>query len=317
MSTKRPIISLIKSQEWTGAIILLFVFILPFLTLAKKEQDIYVNASASGKQDGSKSHPYKTISKALEHADKDTEVHISSGTYKENIKIPKGVEVYGTDRDKVTIDADDDDDPVVEMKDGTKINEVTVKGGYYGIKVGEDDEASIIECIVKNNEKNGIKIEKGTRDKDDPVTISETIVKDNGRVGIYSEKRRVVITNSQILDNGSDGINLEGGVSAWIYKTKSKNNDGSGLKMTLDDSNIWTKYNTIVNNEREGIEVNAYGGAGRIDINKSRIDENERYGIAKVQRKPFPLSVWNGFTVEDTSFQDNHSGSISNVIRLY
>jgi hypothetical protein len=317
MSEKLTITNRLKEKGAAGAFLLLAVFIMPFLALAKHENKIYVDANASGSQNGSANHPYKSISQALEHADKNSEVHIASGKYKENIEIPKGVEVFGSDRDKVTIESDERDDPAVIMKDDTKINEVTVKGGKYGIEVKEDSEASIIECIVKDSRKDGVKIKKGSTKKSNPVTISDTVIKDNKRAGVFSEKRRVVIVKSQILNNGSDGIDLASGVSAWIERTKTKDNNGSGMKFSLDGSSIWTKYNTVTTNDREGIEINAYGSTGRIDINKSKIANNDRYGIAKIKRNNSPIDIWKGLTIENTGLAGNKLGEISNIIKIF
>lgn len=317
MSEKMTILSRIKGKEAIGAFLLLAVFVLPFLTLAKHENKIFVDASATGAQDGSESHPYESISQALKHADKNSEVHVASGKYKENIEIPKGVEVFGSDRDRVIIESDKRDEPTVVMKNGTKINEVTVKGGRFGIEVREDSAASIIKCVVKNSRKDGIKIKSGSVKKDNPVTISNTLIENNDGAGVFSEKRRVVITNSQILNNGSDGIDLAAGVSAWISKTKAKDNNGSGMKLVLDGSDIWTKYSTITTNDHEGIEINAYGGEGRIDINKSKIANNDRYGVAKIQRNNFSFNIWKGLTVEDTGFAGNKLGDISGIIKIF
>ncbi len=306
-----------KKWEIAGSLLLLAVFVAPVLSLAGSETKIYVDDDASGTMDGSSSNPYDTIGKALSHADENTEVHIRKGTYKENIEIPKGVEVYGSDEDDVTIKADDDNDPVVKMNHKTKINKVTIRDGKYGITVGKDDRASIIKCIIKKNDKDGIIIRPADTNDKYIVNISESEIKDNGRAGIYSEKRKLSLIENSIIDNDSDGVDLEAGAEAWIKGNKIKNNNGSGLKLTLDKSEIWTKSNTYYGNDHEGLEVNAYGEAGRIDIRKSKFYKNDRYGIAKIQRGEFASSIWDGFTVQsDVIFWENKIGIISNIIKL-
>lgn len=304
-----------KRNEIIGSILLLVVFVLPVLVLARQDEKIYVDAEASGAEDGSSGHPYKTIGKALNKADDNTEIHIAAGTYKENIEIPKGVEVYGSDKNDVIIQAKNDDEPVVVMKNKTKINKVTIKKGKHGIKVKEDSRASIIKCVIKDNDKDGIRISGGKADKKKEVSITDSVIKNNGRTGIFSETRRIVIMDNEITDNESDGIDLAAGTSAWIRGNLVKNNDGSGMKLILDSSNIWTKNNTYYGNEREGVEVNGFGKAGRIDLNKSKFYKNERYGIAKVQRGNFSSSIWNGFTVQNNNkYWMNKIGDISKII---
>lgn len=307
-----------KKSELIGSILLLAVFALPVLALAGQDKKIYVDANASGTENGSSEHPYKTIGKALDKADDNTEIHIAAGTYKENIEIPKGVKVYGSDKNDVIIQGKNDNEPVVVMKNKTKINKVTIKKGKHGIKVKEDSKVSIIKCVIKDNDKDGIRISGGKADKKKEVSITDSVIKNNGRTGIFSETRRIVIMDNEIIDNESDGIDLATGTSAWVRGNTIKNNDGSGMKLALDSSNIWTKSNTYYGNSREGVEVNAFGKAGKIDLNKSKFYKNGRYGIARIQRGNFSSSIWNGFTVQSNNkYWLNKIGDLSRVIKIF
>lgn len=293
---------------------LLAIFVMPFVILADGKK-IYVDDNASGTQDGTSGHPYKTISVALKHADEDTEVHIAAGTYKENIEIPEGVEIFGENKDTVIIEAEDDDEPVIDTSDHNKINKVTVKKGKYGIEVGKDDKVSIIKCTIKDNDKDGVRIKEGKVDDKHKVSITDSEIRNNGWSGIYSEKRRIVLINNDIHDNDGDGIDLEAGTKAWIDQNKVKNNDGSGLKVTLDGSSIWTDDNSFSENEREGVEVNTYGGTGIVDIKDNHIHDDDRFGIARVQRGYFPANIWNGLVIHsDNIFYGNKYGNVSHIV---
>lgn len=306
----------IKKKEVAASILLLAILILPVFSFAGTSK-IYVDDNASGKQDGSLKHPYKTITQALKKADKDDEVHIASGTYKENIEIPSQVKVFGSGIDNVIIEAKDDSQEVVDMHNKSEINKVTVRGGDYGIEIDENSKASIIKCRVVDNDKDGIFIEGGDVDDKRKVSIVESKIEKNGRAGIYSKKSRLVIIENEIIDNDSDGIDIAKGSSAWIADNRIKDNGGSGMKVVLDGSEIWTKNNTFYDNDREGIEINAYGQSGRVDINKSKFYKNDRWGIAKVQKGEFPVSVWNGATVQnDNIFWENKVGDVSDAISV-
>ncbi len=290
------------------------LFTLPFLGLAGGD-DIYVDSSASGTQNGSKSHPYKTITKALEHAGDGDDIHVANGEYKENIHLREGRELYGESRDKVIIKADDDDYEVVDLDHDTKIDKVTIKGGEYGVRVGGNERASIVDCVIKDNDEDGVLLEESKTDDKYKVSITDSVIKDNGRNGIYSAKRRLVLIDTEVVNNESDGVDIEAGSRVWLEKNHLKNNDGSGLKLTLDGSEIWTDDNSFSENEREGVEINAYGGTGRIDLHDSSIHNNDRWGIAKVQRGNFSSSIWSGLTVrEDNRIYDNAFGTISGII---
>lgn len=316
-TSKKIMLNLTKKL---GALMLLASLTIPALSLAGTK-DIYVDDDASGKQDGSSKHPYKTIWAAIEEAedeDKKVEIHLAPGTYKENIVIPKRVKVFGSDKNEVTIKSDDDDKAVVKLNHKSEINKVTIEGGRYGVLVDGDDRASIVECIIKDNEGDGVRIEPASVEEKYLVSITDSKIYDNEGSGIYSEKRQLSIINNEIIDNDGDGIDIEEKSSAWIHNNDIKNNDKSGMKLTLDGSNIWSKGNTIRDNGREGVEVNAYGGYGRIDINKSKLYKNQNYGIARVQRGNFSSNIWNGLTVqEDNIFWENAIGTLSGVLRIY
>jgi hypothetical protein len=306
-------------QKWEiiGSLFLVAVFVLPMFVLAGNRKDIYVDGSKSGIEDGTSAHPYHTISEALDHANDRTNVHIAEGLYRDNIEIPKGVEVYGSDSDEVTIRAKKSNKVVVSMKDGSKIDGVTIEKGKSGIWVAEKAEASISKCVIKNNDGDGIKIGYGKVSDKTKVSITKSRIEDNGKSGIYSGKRRLVLINNEIIHNDKDGIDVAAGSSAWIEKNEIKNNKKSGMKLVLDGSDIWTKNNSIRENGGEGAEINAFGGTGRIDMNKNKFVKNARYGIARVARGNFSASIWNGLTVQSsTTFDANSFGTISRIITV-
>ena len=80
------------SKEVLMGLSLVILVVVPVIAFGKTGV-IYVDDDAKGKQDGSSSNPYKTISKALDKAKKGDEVRVYNGTYTENITIPSGVEV--------------------------------------------------------------------------------------------------------------------------------------------------------------------------------------------------------------------------------
>ncbi len=300
-----------QKMEILGSALMLAIFVLPSLSFAGSRNDIYVDRNAKGKETGSASNPYHTISEALAHANSRTDVHIAKGEYVDNIEIPRGVNVYGTSDKEVVIKARNKNKVVVSMKDKTEINKVTIKDGKNGIWVKDNAKVSIIEVIVRDNEKDGIKIGEGKISDKEKVSITDSTITENGKSGIYSQKRRLVMIDNEITDNDNDGIDLAAGTKAWLEDNSFKDNRGSGVKLTLDGSEIWTKNNSMKKNGREGLEVNAYGKTGRIDINKSEIIGNENFGISRVQRAG-ALNVWGGFTVQDdTVIESNKLAAIS------
>jgi hypothetical protein len=303
--------------ELLGGLLLLLIFVAPFLTFASSRNDIFVDNSKIGVEDGTQARPYHTISEALIHADKRTDVHVAKGVYEENIEIPKGVKIFGSDRDEVIIRAKNRKKVVVSMKDDTEINKVTIEKGNEGVWIKKDAEVSIIKCIIRNNDDDGINIASGGVKKNNAVNIIDSIITENGRAGIFSQKRRLVLMNNEIIDNESDGVDLAAGSSAWIEDNKFKDNDGSGLKLRLDGSDIWTKSNTYRDNNHSGLEISDAGKAGRIDINKSKFAENKKYAVARIARAGFAENIWNGLTVQaNNTFESSKLGKVSPIIRV-
>lgn len=304
-----------SKREIAGSILLMAIFILPFFTFAK-DKKMFVDANASGSEDGSSKHPYKTITEALKHASENTTIDVAKGTYKENIEIPSGVTIAGSERDEVIIEAKDGDKPTVKMKHKAHLDEVTVKKGKTGITVNDGDGASISECVIENNNKEGIKIESAKVSSKYEVIITDNLIKNNGRNGIFSEKRELIIKDNEIINNNRDGIGIMPGSKAFINGNRIKDNDGSGMRINIDGSEIWTKNNTYRENNREGIEIDSNGGSGRIDINKSKFWDNGKWAIARIQ-KSGSAANWSGFSVQgNNTFLKSQNGNVSPIIHV-
>ena len=153
--------------------------------------EIFVDKDAKGAEKGTVSHPYHTISEALKEADKGTIVRVKDGTYKENITIPKGVDVVGKrgKRSEVTIKSDNDKKPTVTMKHNTAIKHITVKGGRHGVRVLKNSRVHIFDAVIKKSDRDGLHIDSAPRNKKYRVLIDETKISNNDRAGIFSKKR--------------------------------------------------------------------------------------------------------------------------------
>lgn len=276
---------------------------------------IFVDKDASGSETGSFSHPYHTIGRALDHADSGTEVRVKKGTYKENIEIPKGVKVVsdGEDRSDVVIDGSDKK-PTVTMKHKSTLSHVTVKEGRNGIRIDDDSKAHVFDVLVKGAERDGIHIESSPRDKKYRAYLDKVEVKDSGKTGIYAKKRLVVIVGSKIHDNASEGIDFQAGVDAWLEGNKVYDNKGTGWKVVMDGSEIWTTKNDFRRNGREGIQVESFGAPGKFGVKKSKAVDNGRYGIAVVARNDAALGMWKNIFLENNSVFGNVLGQVSKVI---
>lgn len=303
--------------QWKNSLLAaaLFALILGPVVVLGGSKSIYVDEDNKGTQDGSYDHPYRTISKALKHAKGSTVVYVAKGTYKENITLPKDVKlVGGKNADDVIIKADNPDQPTIVMKDDTEVNKITVVGGRHGIRVLEHAEARIVRSVVKGSTRDGVHIDKGSRDKKEQVVIEKSVIKNNRMAGIFSEKRHLIVTNTDITGNG-DGVDLVAEVKAWFADSRILENRGSGFKLTLDGASFWSKNNSIRRNGREGVEVNSYGSAGSIGFKKAAFVDNGRYAIARIARSGD--GDFRGLVLDTNRYEGNLRGSISAVLRIW
>jgi len=301
-----------------GAVLAVLV-VSPFIVFGSGKV-IHVNGKASGMEDGSRAHPYSTISEGLKNAKEGDELEVEKGTYKENITIPKEVWVYGAggDREDILIEAKNDEKPAVEMKHGSELSDVTIKGGRHGVRVLEDSKAQLYDVHITKSNRDGIHIDSADVSQKKRVLINKVEVEKSERAGIYSEKRFITILNSNIHDNESDGIDLASGTHAWFEKSDFRNNRGSGAKLVLDGSSIFSKSNDFKKNGREGIEVSSFGGQGTIEFKKADISGNERYGVARLGKTAKGMGMFGnlsfGIGINGSSFGGNTKGNVSLVI---
>lgn len=310
---------IVRKKWFLGGVVIavLFAIAFPFISVEAGRDKLYVDRDASGTQDGSSSHPYKTIWQALDKADSGTDIFVAKGKYKENITIGKDVRIYGAGKDKTIIDAKDNDEAVVTMKHKSRIENVTIEDGQVGIVVKKDSRADIIKTIIKDNDNEGVLILEGDTDSDHKVSIIDSLIKNNRKAGIYSKKRKTILMDSTVQDNQGDGVYLEKDVTGWFESNTIKENKKSGIVAVLDKSNIGVKKTSIYNNGREGMEVSSYGVSGNVNIDKSKFYNNGRYGIARVSRGGASVSLWGSLTVSaNTQYWGNGFGTLSGVVRV-
>jgi len=309
----------IVSRKKVLFVAILVVFSLPFFAIGDSYNELYVDADASGKEDGSKDHPFDMISEAIALVDDNdgTKIYVAEGEYEDNFNIPEDAQVIGVGSDKTIIKSDDDDDTVIYMEYGTKLFDVTVKDGDRGIFVKEDSRAEINGVIVKDNEDEGIFIEgAGTHKERFSARIIDSTIKDNGRSGIYGEDREIIVVDSEIKDNDGNGITLSDKTKLWLEDTHVRDNDKSGLSYILDGADVFLIDAEFEDNGREGVEINSYGEEGYTKIDNTNFEDNGRYGVARVQRTSAG-NAWGDVLFKVNDFVSNDKGDISHIIYIF
>lgn len=304
------------------ALTLLVMVVLPVFAFSSRKSDLYVDDDASGYQNGSKKHPYETINQAISKADKNTEIHVANGVYKESVTLKKKIKLQGEDKEKTIIKSKKDKWSVVTFDDEAEINNFTLKEGKRGIYIQSRAKAKITNCIIRDNDEDGIIFEGGDMKKSTEIVISNNDIKRNDASGIYgSGKRRVTITDNDIYKNNFNGINLSAGTVGWIGNNKIDENKLNGIKMVIDGASIFTKGNEVRQSGNNGFEISSFGGGGQINIEKTKIVLNGDYAIAKLAKSVAAQnnSYWNkNLTFQGLSndIWGNSSGNISGIISV-
>lgn len=307
-----------RKAEVAGVILLLAIFVLPIISLASGTKEIFVDDGASGTQDGSFNHPYKTISKAIKEAKGKTKIIVAKGVYVENITVSDNIKISGKDKKKVILKAESKSSPAVTLENKTELTDLTIEGGKNGIliKAKGKGEITVSDCLIRDAKGDGIKVEDGDKSSDRKVNIINNKIYENNKSGIYSERRRLVIIDNEIFDNELDGIDMEQSVQAYIKDNEINENDGVGIKFRLDKSDITVTKNSFYKNEKDGVEVRYDGKAGWVNISKNSFVKNNNFGIVKIYKDTSADSKFTSLVVENNNvFSENKNGKISNPIR--
>lgn len=131
-------------------------------------------------------------------------------------------------------------DPVLELEDAVaaRFEKCVIEGGDdAGIEtdtVSGSTSATIINCLIKDNTNDGIKIDAGT------LTIWNTTIVNNGSDGVEQNAGSLTVTNCIVANNGSDGLDRNGGSMTHTYNLVygSGDNDFEGITASTGEISV-------------------------------------------------------------------------------
>ncbi|MBD3238437.1 MAG: DUF1565 domain-containing protein [Candidatus Moranbacteria bacterium] len=292
------------------------------VTLART-YDLYVEAQAAAGGDGSQARPYNSIGKALSQTKEDQIVFVKNGLYQEQIVIPRQVEVLGEDEKRVIIDGGDgaDKGDTVYMNHKTKLKNVTVKGGYVGIRVPKRAGVKVDNVTIKKAKKDGVYLEgdKKTRRKDRyERDFEDCKIIDNGAKGMYVKKSQFSIEESEIEDNEEEGIDLRKYVKGRIEDNEFDDNGESHIETKIDKIKLKIKDNNFEDGDRSAIALQSYqGSGGYIYLKDNKIKDNKHYGIKCKRMSNGPAGGWaSKLMMIGNKFASNDKGDFSKRCKI-
>ena len=205
------------------------------ITTIEHDPNIYVDtANATGIEDGTKTHPFNTITEGIIAVDHGKSVMVAAGTYNEQLIISKeGIILQGASRDNTFIIGSGLTGNLITVTaDDVTISGFTIDGGSktdVGIYSDSSPSIKISENIIQNHQDSGILYHRTSGDYPS---------------GIY-------VYDNEICHNSTNGIKVTGAGSGIIERNTIRNSN-YGIKAS-DDTSIEVKMNNIYNNSDSGI----------------------------------------------------------------
>ena len=240
------------------------VFFAPFFVWA---DDVCYVDEKNENGDGTSEEPYEKISKALD--DNCGEIRISEGTYKEDIRLKKDLNLTGADRDEVIIEGK------LTMEDNSEISKLTITSG--GVEIVDGADVDIENVKIKDSFFDGIKTIGGGK-----LILDKVIISGNNK-GMYIQYgKEIKITNSKIYKNKEEGLDIRANVSGVINNNEIYENGESGIEVILGKSQLNIFNNSIKDNGSSGIATQFYSDTnklGDVNIKDNVITGNSNYGL--------------------------------------
>jgi parallel beta-helix repeat protein len=292
----------------------------------------YVNAgNTSGIEDGTKTHPFNTITEGIVTVLPGKSVIVAAGTYNEKLIINKGIVLQGAGKESTFINGLGYAGNLITIEaDNVTISGFTIDGNNstsVGIYFNNYSFISINNNIIQNNTSYGINYSNSS------PTIENNNIKNNNYSGIeIATGGAGIIKNNSIVSN-QYGIRTCGDSSPKISNNEINNNSDSGIYCRESATPI-IYYNTISNNKNCGIQIDSILGnvvnpdigneypSGESSPGRNEITGNTNYGIRNKTNHPIkaeknwwgdavgPKWSGNNTTTGDRVYWDNANGTI-------
>lgn len=221
--------------------------------------------NVTGPWNGTREHPYQSITNALEHAKDGDTIFVHNGTYYEHVVVNKSVSLLGEDRDSAIVDGNRTGNVISIITDYVSITGFNLKSGGMGpedygsgIFVDATARGVNISCNTIMYNYYGIRLQHS-----DSNTVSgNTITNNYDGISLYSSDDNMVSSNT-VSSNIYGGISLSySGVNVVSGNTITSNYNGITLEFSSDNV---VSGNTIFSNNNYGVSL--YGSSNTIYLN--------------------------------------------------
>lgn len=255
-------------------------------TTIEYDPNIYVDAAnTTGIEDGTKTHPFNSITEGIDAVASGKSVMVVAGTYNEQLIINKEITLQGTSQENTFITGSSLTENLISLEaDNITISGFTIDGDSstsVGIYFDNYSFININNNLIKNNKDYGINYINSA-----PI-IEGNNIENNSSSGIkVATNGAGIIRNNSIVSN-QHGIRTYGDSYPEITKNNISNNN-TGIYCRESATPI-ISYNTISNNSDYGILIdNILGNSVNPDIGggdgqsegQNKITGNSIHGVS-------------------------------------
>jgi hypothetical protein len=157
-------------------------------------------------------------------------------------------------------------DTIVILKDAVNIENLTVTGGFNGIRLQGPSYAGVRNVLVRNTANNGIIVRAGD------IAIENSTVEYAGGSGLALSRGASarIFNDSHVRYSHLDGINVQGNSTVGVNGGTVSDNEGQGI--AVDNGSQGTIGNVEIFNNATGILVSTsqatVGGGNKIHHNR-------------------------------------------------
>lgn len=234
-------------------------FTAPFFVLAS-DSICYVNNLESGES-------YKQISQAISAGC--GEIRVSSGTYKEDLSLGKGLKLKGENREEVVIEGK------AIIDDNAEVSGVTFSTG--GVEISDGANVEINNSIIKDSIVTGIVTIGGGK-----LDLYDVNIFGNKKGAYIKAGKEIKIINCKVYNNTQEGLDIRANTKGIIAHNKINENKESGIEIILGGTEMDIFENELNNNESSGIAVQYYMEStdlGNVKIRDNFMLGNDNYGL--------------------------------------
>jgi len=253
--------------------------------------NIYVDAAnTSGIEDGTKTHPFNTITEGIDAVASGKSVMVAAGTYNEQLIINKSITLQGAKKESTIISGFEFIGNLITIEaDGVKISGFNIDGisdTDVGIYSDSSFSIEISENIIQNQQDSGILYHSAGNDYSSGIYVYNNEICFNSKSGIKVTGEGSGIIESNTIRKNTNGIRTNNSVSLEIKHNNINDNTSAGI-LCQDSSSLLIWGNEITINDY-GIKVGVLssdttnpdiGGGTKGGVGENKIVGNKTHGV--------------------------------------